>query len=208
MFRANTVSVISRRVAAAASLRPEYEAVALVGEIVRQGEGLFGQPRQPVADLAGQRREQRETDGHVCDHRGGQRGIEPVYHPHRRLGHDHRAPDGDEQQHPLGVVFPRTAEGGAEQDPAEPTHAGELGQRHIGAARSDRGDGIEQVDQVGAAAESEESRTWRRAAPGPISTRPPRRRARRRAQRGDRPRARRRARFRSGAVFPPRPAPC
>ena len=31
--------------------RPEDQPVALVGEIVRQGEGLFGEAGQPVADL-------------------------------------------------------------------------------------------------------------------------------------------------------------
>ena len=136
--------------------RPEYQAMALVGEVVRQGEGLFGEARQPVADLGGERGEQREPDRHVGHHRRGQGRIQPVHHPHRRLRHDHRAPDGDEQQHPLGVVLPRPAESGAEQHPAEPANARELGQRHIGAAAGDRGHGVQQVDQVGAAAEGEE----------------------------------------------------
>ena len=48
---------------------PEDQPVAPVGEIVRQGEGLFGQARQPVADLGGERREQGEPDRHVGHHR-------------------------------------------------------------------------------------------------------------------------------------------
>ena len=136
--------------------RPEDQPVSAVGEVVRQREGLFGEPRQAVADLAGERGEQREADGHVGHHGGRQGGVQPVHHPHRRFRHDHRAPDGDEQQHPLGVVLPRAAEGGAEQDPAEPAHARELSQRDIGAARGDGGDRVQQVDQIGAAAEGEE----------------------------------------------------
>ena len=135
---------------------PEDQPVALVGEVVRQGERLLGEPRQPVAHLRRKGSEQREADRHVRHHGGRERGIEPVDHPHGRLGHDHRAPDGDEQQEPLGVVLPGAAEGGAEQHPGQPGDAGELRERDVGPARGDRGDRVQQVDQVGAAAEGEE----------------------------------------------------
>ncbi len=100
----------------------EDEPVALVGEVARQRERLLGQAREPVAHLGGERGEQREPDRHVGDHGGCQRRVEPVHHPHRGPGHDHRAPHGDEQQDPLGVVLPRPAEGGAEQDPGGPRY--------------------------------------------------------------------------------------
>ena len=181
---------------------PEDQPMALVGEIVREREGLFGETGQPVADLAGERGEQGEADGHVGDDRRGQCRVEPVDHPDGRLGHDHRAPDSDEQQHPLGVVLPRPAEGGPEQDPAEPANPGDLGQRHIGAARGDGGHGVQQVDEISAAAEGEE------LVHGITATRPPRRRARRRARRAGRPREHPRARSRSGAASRPRRARC
>ena len=135
---------------------PEDQPVALVLEVVRQREGLFGEPGQTVADLGGQRGEEREPDRHVGDHGGRQGRIEPVDHPDGGLRHDHRAPDGREQQDPLRVVLPRAAEGGAEQDPAEARDTGELGERDVGAARGDRGDRVQEIDEVGAAAEGEE----------------------------------------------------
>ena len=162
--------------------RPEDEAVALVGEVVRERERLLGEPGQPVADLRGERGEERETDRHVRDHRRGERGIQPVDDTHGGLGHDQRAPDGDEEQDPLGVVLPRAAEGRPEQHPAEPGDTGELGQRHIGVAAGDRGDRVQQVDQVGAAAEGEE--LVHGAAPLPVLPRPGRRAAAREGERG------------------------
>ena len=136
--------------------RAEDQPVAAIGQVVRQREGLFGQARQAVAHFRGQRREQRQADRHVGDHGRRQRRIEPVDHADGRLGHDHRAPDGDEQADPLRIVLPRAAEGGAEQDPGETGYARQLRQRHIGAARRDGGHRVQQVDQVGPAAEGVE----------------------------------------------------
>ena len=136
--------------------RPEDQPVAPVLEVVRQRERLLGEARQPVADLAGQRGEQREPDGDVRHHGRSQRRIEPVDDAHGRLGHDHRAPDRHEQQHPLRVVLPRAAEGGAEEHPGETRDPGELRERDVGAAAGDGGDGVQEIDEVGPAAEGEE----------------------------------------------------
>ena len=56
----------------------------------------------------------------------------------------------------LALSLPRAAEGGAEQNPGKPGDAGELRELDIGAAAGDRGDGVQEIDEVGAAAEGEE----------------------------------------------------
>ena len=136
--------------------RAEDQAVAAVGQVVRKGEGLLGQPGQAVAHLARQGGEEGQAERDVVDDRGRQRRVEPVHDPHGRLGDHHRAPDGDEEEDPLGVVLPRAAEGGAEQGPGEPGDARDPGQGHEGPAAGDRGDRVQEVDQIGPAAQGEE----------------------------------------------------
>ena len=182
----------------------EDQPVAAVGEVVGQRERLLGQPRQPVAHFGGHGGEEREADGHVGDHRRRERGVEAVDDAHGGPGDDHRAPDDGEEQHPPGVVAPRSAEGGAQQDPCEAGDAGELRQLHVGAAAGDGGDGVEQVDEIGPAAEGEEF-VHAGGAAATARRRCRRRRARRRARRAGRPTARRRVRSRRGGVSrPPR----
>ena len=109
--------------------------MALVGEIVRERERLFGEPGEPVTDLRRDGREDREPDRDVGHHRGRERRIQPVHDPHGGFRDDHHAPDGREHQYPFGVVLPGPAEGGPKENPGEPCDAGELGEREIGFPR-------------------------------------------------------------------------
>ena len=135
---------------------PEDQPVATVDEVVRQGERLLGEAGEAVPHLARDRGEECQADRHVGDDCRGERRVQPVDHAHGRLRHDHRAPDRDEEEEPLRVVAPAPAEGRAEDDPGDATRARELREGHVGAARRDRGDRVQQVDQVRAAAEGEE----------------------------------------------------
>ena len=90
----------------------EDHAVALVGQVVRECERLFGEPGEPVTDLRRDGREDREPDRDVGHHRGREPRIEPVHDPHGGFRDDHHAPDGREHQYPFGVVFPGPAERG------------------------------------------------------------------------------------------------
>ena len=168
--------------------RPEDEAVSPVGQVVREGEGLLGQPREPVTHPARERGEERESQRHVRHDRGRERGVEPVHHPDRRLGDHQRAPYADEEEQPLRVVLPRAPEGGAEEHPGEPGDAGQPGQRHEGPATGDRGDRVQEIDEIGPAAQGEEfiHGVFPSGCAGATGTRP--RRGRRRAPRGVPPR--------------------
>ena len=136
--------------------RSEDHSVALIGEIVRQGERLLGEPREPVTDLGRDRGEERKPHRDVVHHRGRERRIQPIHDPHGGLRHDHRAPDRSEHQHPFGVVLPGAAEGGPEQDPGQPRDTRELGEREVRVAPGNGGDGVEQVHQVDPAAQGVE----------------------------------------------------